>query len=265
MKVSEYERVKRRMYEILSGIKSEDRTSIIVNYTIIGFIVLSVISVMIESVEGLSYRYRNTFDVLEVVCIVVFSIEYLLRIWSCTVSSSYRGNIIGRVRYVLTFMALVDLIAILPFYVPVLIGADLRFVRILRVFRLFRLAKLIRYTNALWQMKKVFRAKREHLIITLAAIAIVVVFVSGIMYYVEHDAQPEKYSSIPETMWWAICTMTTVGYGDVFPITTLGKILAGIVSILGLCLFAVPAGIISAGFIELTLKKSDTEASESEK
>lgn len=212
---------------------------------------------MLESVHSIAVEYADLLRGFEILSVVVFTIEYILRIWSCPVDKRYSGGIGGRIKYAISFMALVDLVAILPFYLPFLIQLDLRFVRVLRLLRLFRLAKLSRYTSALAQLGQVFRSRREHLVITFAGIIIILVFASGLMFYVENQAQPDHFSSIPETMWWAVCTMTTVGYGDVYPVTALGKILAGVVSILGLCLFAVPAGIISSGFIEILTNKTD--------
>jgi voltage-gated potassium channel len=242
---------KARAHEILFGTIAGDRTSGAVNLLIVLIIVLSVVAVMLESVRGVAAEYSRLLRVFELFSVGVFTVEYILRIWCCPVDKRYSDGIRGRLRYAITFMALIDLIAILPFYLPFLIQLDLRFVRVLRLLRLFRLAKLSRYTSALSQLGQVLRSRREHLVITLAGIIIILVLVSGLMFYAENLAQPEKFSSIPETMWWAVCTMTTVGYGDVYPVTILGKLLAGSVSILGLCLFAVPAGIISSGFIEL--------------
>jgi voltage-gated potassium channel len=246
--------IKARIHEVLFATRPGDRFSTIVNILIVLVILLSVVSVMLESVRSVAEGYSALFRGFEIGSVVFFTVEYVLRLWSCPTEPRYRNGIRGRLRYAFTFMALVDLIAIVPFYLPFLIQLDLRFIRVLRLLRLFRLAKLSRYTTALTQLGQVFRSRREHLVITFVGIVLITIFVSGIMFHVEHEAQPEKFSSIPETMWWAVCTMTTVGYGDVYPITAAGKLLAGIVSILGLCLFAVPAGIISSGFVELLEK-----------
>ncbi|GAA4334365.1 hypothetical protein GCM10023184_28350 [Flaviaesturariibacter amylovorans] len=146
--------------------------------------------------------------------------------------------------------AIVDVLAILPFYLPYLIGYDLRFIRLLRLTRLLRFFKLGRYVGAFRMIRQVFRAKKEELILSLSITLLLIVVASCIMYFVEHDAQPTKFSSIPETMWWSVATLTTAGYGDVYPVTMLGKTLTAIISILGVGMFALHAGILASGFSE---------------
>lgn len=138
--------------------------------------------------------------------------------------------------------------AILPFYLPLFMIYDLRFIRILRLLRLFRFFKLGRYLNASKVIGNVFRSKKEELVLSFVITFFLVIVASSVMYYAEHDAQPEKFSSIPETMWWSVATLTTVGYGDEYPITSLGKFLTACISILGIGMFALPAGILASGF-----------------
>ena len=146
-------------------------------------------------------------------------------------------------------MAVIDLLAILPFYLP-LLSLDFRFLRIVRLVRVFRIAKLGRYSKAVQTLGRVFRAKAAQLAIATSFILMLLVIASSLMYYAEHDDQPEQFSSIPASMWWGVTTLTTVGYGDVIPVTGLGKVIASIMAILGIGMFALPTGILGAGFVE---------------
>ena len=150
----------------------------------------------------------------------------------------------------LTPAAIIDLVVVIPFYLPFFFELDLRFLRVLRLFRLFTLFKMARYSKSLHLFKSVLRDTRQELFIVLAVTMGMLVFASGVIYFIENKAQPDAFSSIPAAMWWAVSTMTTVGYGDVYPVTTLGKIFGGFISILGLGTFGLPVGIIAYGFIE---------------
>ncbi len=150
-------------------------------------------------------------------------------------------------------MALIDLCSFLP--ALLFLPFDLRFIRIIRIFRVARLFKIIRYVKAVQIITNVIKSKRAELLVSLVFVLIMVVVVSFMMFYAEHAAQPDKFSSVPETMWWAVAALTTVGYGDIYPITPLGQFLAGVISILGIGLFALPTGIIAAGYLEEISKK----------
>jgi voltage-gated potassium channel len=177
-------------------------------------------------------------------------LEYLLRLWACTSLPQYRAPIAGRVHFLFTPLALVDLLAILP---TLLMwgGVDLRVLRVLRLTRMLRLAKLGRYSKAVQTLGQVVRLKREELILSLVLMLFMLVVASSLMFMVESQQQPEAFSSIPATMWWTVMTLTTVGYGDVFPITTAGKLLASGIAVLGIGLFALPAGLVASAFVEL--------------
>jgi len=246
---------KREIYSILDASDHHNKASRLFNTFLIILICLNVLAVTLETVESLHRDYIRLFYYFEIFSVVVFSIEYVLRIWAITGNAKYSHPIWGRVKFIFTGGALIDLLAILPFYLPMLIGFDLRFVRILRLLRLLRILKISRYMQATKLITNVFKAKKEELAITLLLIVFLMVIVSSIMYNVEHDAQPDKFSSIPATMWWSVATLTTVGYGDMVPITLLGKTLASVISILGIGLVALPAGIFASGFSE-ELKKS---------
>ncbi|MCL5264582.1 MAG: ion transporter [Chloroflexi bacterium] len=213
-------------------------------------IFLNILSVILETEETIYAEYSSLLWTFEVFSVIIFTIEYALRLWSCTADDEFIKPVMGRIRYALTPMALVDLVSILPFYLPMFIPFDLRFVRALRLLRLFRLLKSARYSNSLHTIGYVLKSKKEQLVITAFATSILVVFASSLMYFVESEAQPKAFSSIPATMWWAVATLTTVGYGDIYPITPLGKFMGSIIAILGIGLFALPTGIIATGFVE---------------
>jgi len=180
---------------------------------------------------------------------VIFTAEYLLRLWSCVAGDEFRSPITGRLRYASSPMLMIDLIAILPFYLP-WIGVDLRFVRSIRMFRLFRVAKVARYSKAVKTIGRVVRSKRAELMVTLFVLILILILASSMMYFAEHEAQPETFSSIPASMWWAVATLTTVGYGDVYPVTAIGKVVGCIIAIAGIGMFALPTGILGAAFAE---------------
>jgi voltage-gated potassium channel len=243
-----YTPLKNKVFLLLDPTEGGTIWDRIINSFIITLIVLNTLAVILETVEGIYNPYKYLFNRFELFSIFVFSTEYMLRVWACTRKEEYSHSLKGRVNYILSFGALVDLAAILPFFLPVLIGLDLRFVRMLRLLRFSRFFKLGRYFNASKTIKRVFAAKREELVLSMLITIFLIVMASCVMYFTEHDAQPDKFSSIPETMWWSVATLTTVGYGDVFPITALGKTLAACISILGIGMFALPAGILASGF-----------------
>ena len=213
-------------------------------------IVINIIAVIIESVHEIYLAWQPFFDGFELFSVIVFSIEYVLRLWVCTVDPRYARPFLGRFLFALTPLAIVDLVAVLPFYLPMIIGADLRFVRILRLFRMLRILKLGRYSRSLQTLVNVLRSKRGELAITVFAIFVLLILASCLMFYAENEAQPEVFPNIPAAMWWGVITLTTVGYGDIYPITVLGKLIASAMAILGIGLFALPAGILGAGFVE---------------
>ncbi len=193
----------------------------------------------------------GAFWPIEILTIAIFTGEYALRIVACTIDPRFRHPVFGRLRYALTPMALIDLAAIVPFYGGLAgVGGnlDLRFLRAVRL--VSRLMKLGGRSGGVARLARVFFLKRQELVTILGILVFLLVVASSLMYFVEHEAQPEKFTSIPATMWWAIVTLTTVGYGDLAPITPLGRILAGVMAVLGIGMFALPAGILGSGFVE---------------
>jgi voltage-gated potassium channel len=250
--------LKRKIYNVLDSSDHHSHLSRLVNSLLIILISLNVIAVSLETVNTIYEKYNVLFYNFEIFSITIFSIEYILRVWAITSENRYKHPFTGRIKFVFTFNAIIDLLAILPFYLPMFIGVDLRFIRVLRLLRLVRILKISRYMHATTMISNVFKSKKEELAISLMLIVFLMIVVSSIMFYVEHDAQPDKFSSIPSTMWWSVATLTTVGYGDLFPITVLGKTLASVISILGIGMVALPAGILASGFSE-ELKKNNNK------
>jgi voltage-gated potassium channel len=222
-----------------------------VDISLATLICLNVLAVILQSVRSLDAAYHTLFAGFEVFSVAVFTVEYLARLWACTADPRYASPVRGRLTYLRSFFALVDLMAVAPFYLMLALPMgvlDLRFVRVIRLLRLLRILKLGRYSEAAHSLGNVFRAKRHDLMVALSAVGIALIFASSLMYNAENAAQPDKFSSIPASMWWGISTLTTVGYGDLAPVTTLGKILAGLIQILGVALFGLPMGILAAGY-----------------
>lgn len=238
-----------RIYALLHPLYSGSHTGRIVEIILMMLIVVNIVALILESVQELNARYGRTFWIIEVVSVAIFTIEYILRVWSAPENPKFAKPGTGRIKYMLSTTAMIDLLAILPFYLAYL-PIDMRFIRIVRLFRLFRLLKIARYLKALKLIQDVLREKKEQIYLSIMFIGFLLIIVSTIMFYVENKAQPDAFSSIPASMWWGIETLTTVGYGDMLPITPFGRVLGGIISVLGIGLFALPAGILSSGLTE---------------
>jgi voltage-gated potassium channel len=252
-------RLKEKVYDILIDVEVDKRADRLVALFLMLLIITNGLAVMLETVKALEIRYSHYFYLFELVSVAVFTLEYLLRLWAITLDPVYKDPLTGRLRYALSPMALTDLAAILPFYLPIALTIDLRLLRLLRLFRIFRLFKMTRYVESMRTFQNVFKAKKSELTLTLVLIFLLLIFASSAMYAVENEAQPDKFSSIPETLWWGVITLTTIGYGDIYPVTPLGKIIGGIIAFLGIGLFALPAGILASGFSEELQKRRDKQ------
>jgi voltage-gated potassium channel len=245
--------IRQRIYEIIEKPKEGNKANTIFDWFLIVLISLNIVAVIISSIDDINNKYNKLFSYFEYFSIAIFTIEYLLRVWTapCQFPDSKRPYL----KYIFSFFGIVDLCAILPFYAPLILKIDLRILRILRLCRLLRVLKSIRYNSSLKLIAKVLKKEKEKLYITIFFMLVLILLASSIMYFIENDVQPDKFSNIPATLWWAIATLTTVGYGDVYPITVFGKILGSIISILGIGLVAMPSGIISMGLIKEVTKK----------
>lgn len=216
---------------------------------LLGLIALNILALVLETVPGIRGRFSGLFLAFETLSVTLFTVEYVLRLWSCTASPAYTHAVRGRLRFALQPLLLADLLSILPFYFPFL-GVDARFLRAARLLRFLRAAKLGRYSQALQLLGRVLSSRKEELLTVVSLALGLLLAASALLYLAEHRAQPDKFSSIPAAMWWGVTTLTTVGYGDVVPVTPLGKLLASTVAVLGIGLFAMPAGLLGAAFVE---------------
>jgi voltage-gated potassium channel len=210
-------------------------------------VVTSVAAVALETVGPLDVVYASLFAAVEIVAVAAFTLDYALRLWvapahdPASASEPWRA----RWRYTVSALGIIDLLAIVPFYINLLFPLQPDGLRILR---LLRLLKVARYAPGLSLFVAVIRNESRPLLAGLLVLAVLLVVEAGIMFVLEREAQPKVFASIPHTMWWAIVTMATVGYGDIAPVTPLGKLFGGVVMILGIAMFAVPAGILATGF-----------------
>jgi len=240
------------MYRALETADKGDRLSAAVDRGLIALIMLSVLAVVLESMSGLEQEFSAVFYWLEVFTVSVFSVEYLLRVW-CSVEAnpqrlSGAAAILARLRFMISFHALIDLLAILPFYL-LLIGsfgsADMRF---LRAVRLLRILKLTRYSSALDMLVTTIRENGRALAASFFVLLIVMLIAASGMHIFERQVQPVDFGSIPASMWWAFATLTTVGYGDVTPVTVGGKVFGALITVVGVGMVALPTGILASGY-----------------
>jgi voltage-gated potassium channel len=233
----------------------------VVDFLLILMILGSVVIVVLQSMPEMA-EHDRLLDEAERWCVYFFTLEYLLRVWTSVELDRYAGKSAWRARlkYLMSPMALVDLASILPFYVAAFADANTVVIRLLRIFRLIRVVKFGRYHSSMGMLARVVKSRREEMLISIMLVLALVVIASTLVYAVERDAQPKAFPSIPAAMWWGVVTMTTVGYGDVYPITPAGKFIAGVSVLLGVGLFALPAGILSGGFAEELARRRAAEA-----
>ena len=239
--------LKKRVFAILETNTHKYFLGRFIRFLIVALILLNVFAVIIETIQSIQDAYGFIFDIIEIGSAVIFAAEYLLRVWVCNIRRQFRGPW-GRLRYMVTPMALIDFLSIFPFLFLLIGRLDFRVLMLIRFFRMLRIFKLKRYSHALETLVGIIKAKKEELIITFATIFVLLIVASSLMFILEHEAQPDVFSSIPATMWWGVATLSTVSYGDMVPMTVLGKLLGSCIAIMGVAMFAIPAGLISAGF-----------------
>jgi voltage-gated potassium channel len=250
-----YHKTKEKVHGLLHpeivGDKHWDK---VINVYTITLIILNVLAVMLETVPSLhdEQHEKDFFHYFDLVSVIIFSIEYVLRVWSSNHEEKYKHSIKGRIKYMLSAGALIDLLAILPFYLHVIVGLDLRILRMLRLMRFFRLFRLTAYMKSAHMIVNIFKSRINELLLSLVLVIFLIIFSSCAIYFAEHNhpVNKELFTSIPATIWWSVVTLTTTGYGDMYPMTTLGKLMAGVIMLTGVAFFALPAGIITAGFLE---------------
>lgn len=247
-------RARRRTYAILDGGATGDRVSQIVHLTLVTLVLFSVTVVILESVPSLDARFGTLFNAIEALVAVVFTLEYGLRLWASVEHAPLRGLTpwAARWRYARSPAMMVDLLALLPFFLIFMLPDDFRVLLVLRLLRFFKLA---RYSPGMRSLMDAVVQERRALLACLVILGGLVIMSATVMFKVEGLAQPDKFGTIPDAMWWAIITLTTVGYGDAVPITPLGKIVAGITALGGLVMLALPVGIIATSFSEVIRRR----------
>jgi voltage-gated potassium channel len=242
---------RKRAWDLLEVATPLDHRGKVIDIALVSLIFVNVVAVILESVESLHLAYGGLFRSIEIVSICVFSVEYGVRIWSSVERPEHDpiySPLKSRLVYIFTPMALIDLLAILPFFLSALLpGLDLRFIRVIRMARVF---KLTRYSKAVTILLQVLKQEKRSFGAALFVLIVVTIIAACGIYLFEHTMQPRKFGSIPEALWWAVATLTTVGYGDVTPITVGGKIFGGLIAILGIGMVALPAGILASGFAD---------------
>jgi voltage-gated potassium channel len=208
-------------------------------------IILNVFSLILASYKEIHFKYNSFFEDFELISVIIFSIEYILRFWTADLHYEKGSTFSKRIKFSLSTFGIIDLLAILPLLFPF----DLRVLRILRLFRLLRILKLGRLSKSLQTITSVLKESKSELSITVFVAFILMILSSTLMYYVENEAQPDKFENIGQSLWWSVATLTTVGYGDIYPITGLGKILSSVIALIGIGFVALPTGIISSAFI----------------
>jgi voltage-gated potassium channel len=242
--------LKARLYSILENPDDTSRAACYFNFGMMGLITLNVLAIVLETVPELYDRYGSFFHGFELFSIAIFTVEYGVRLWAATAGEQFRHPVNGRLRYALTPLAFIDLLAIAPFFLALIFPLHLSVTRAFRFVRLMRLLKLTRYASPLQTLGVVLKDRRDQLVVCLFIVLLMLLFAASTVYVVENPVQPDIFSSIPASMWWGVATLTTVGYGDAYPITPVGRILGGVIAILGVGMFALPAGILASGFAE---------------
>jgi len=245
----------KRVYSLVEKGDHGSKANLIFDYFIILLIILSTVAIILESFAHINTTYDKALRIFNAFSVIVFTIEYILRLYVSPITNPSSTILKSVFIFIFSFFGLIDLLAILPFYLPLLFPFDLRFIRILRLLRFFRLLKLGRYSSSMILIGSVIKESRRELWLTLFVSLLVLIMAATMMYYVEGKEQPEAFPNIVATFWWATATLTTVGYGDIYPVTNIGKVLSGVIAILGIGLIALPTGIISAGFLEKIRKQ----------
>ncbi len=231
------------------------RINLAFDYAIMILITLNVIAIILDTIPAIRDAYAGFFHYFELISVIIFSLEYLMRLYVSDLTHPSSGRIKSVLKFVFSPYGIIDLVSILPFYLPFLIKLDLRFLRMIRLMRFFRVFKLTRYNNSLNLIWQVITEKWNELVITGFVTLLFLLNASILIYFIEGNAQPENYPNLLTCFWWAIATLTSVGFENIYPITGVGKFISSLLAIFGIGLIAIPTGLISAGFLEKITKK----------
>lgn len=253
LRISEMvEKVRTRTYEALEVAKPHDRLSRAVDLSLMILISTNVLASALQTESTLEMRYQGFFRTFDDISLIIFSVEYFLRMWSCVADPRYRDPVFGRLRFAMTPLALFDLLAVLPFYLPHVFVLDLRILRTLRFLQVTRILKMTRYSQSLSLLGRVFRSRMHDVGVSLFVLVVLLVMASGMLFVVEfhHETSPFHKMSMPQTMWWAFTTITGLQSSSISPVTGAGRIVEIMIAFLSTGLFALPAGILASGFME---------------
>ena len=248
------------IFQLIEGSAHQSSKAKLINIFLIILIIVNVFAVILESDKNISARYSEEFMLFELFSVSIFSVEYLLRLWTCVESFRFKeySTVQARIHYIFSPIALIDLLAILPFFISLFLTVDLRYLRLIRVLRLL---KLTHYFKGFTVFLTVLRKELKSITAAIMVMMFLVIIAAGLMYTLENEAQPEVFGNILHSLWWAVVTMTTVGYGDVTPVTLLGKMVATFIMLIGVGLVALPAGMLAARFgDELRERKRNLDA-----
>jgi len=250
--------LKSQLFHTLEPYGSNNQFGRWFDWFLIALIIANIVAVMAETVPWIQQDYGQQLFWFEVVSVIIFTLEYLTRIWVCVLEEEHKfkrqSSFKHRLKYMLRPMSIIDLLAILPFYLGMFISVDLR---VLRLLRLTRMLKLGRYSSSMQTLNRVIANEYRVLIAALAFLMMIMIIAATGMYYLERTAQPENFGSIPKALWWSVITLSTVGYGDVTPITTAGRFFSALFILMGVALFALPAGILASSFTEQMSQRRD--------
>ena len=261
-----YQKFERALYYIVDEKDESNRLSKSFNYFLMVLITLSVGEMALETDDSIFLPYMWYFTVFDIFTVMVFSVEYIIRIMTAHLDPENAGKTRWQsIRsYMFSFAGIVDLVSILPFYLT-FTKIDLRVLRMIRLMRFLRVFKITRYNNSMKLVVDVIKDKSSEIGVIMGLIIIIMIISSFIMFYAEHDAQPDQFPNVLGCLWWAVVTMTTIGYGDVYPVTMVGKIVGSTMALLGIGLVAMPTGIISAGFLEKVNERKEKKLAENKK
>lgn len=259
-----------RIYHILELTDPADRTSSLISFAIVGLIFINVLAIVLESISWIYEKYGFEFLILEILSCSIFAVEYGLRVWASVEAPAEEGSARGdereitdakrRLNFILKPLSIIDFLAIIPSILQLLFpGLDLRFLRALRLMRVF---KLTRYFQSFELILDVLHDEWRSLVGTFFIMIVILVMAAAGLYYIESEVQPDKFGSIPEAMWWAMAALTTVGYGDAYPITPLGKMIGSLVTMLGIGMVALPSGILASSFSERMRQRRESMQSQ---
>ncbi|HAS35265.1 MAG TPA: potassium channel protein [Flavobacteriales bacterium] len=249
--------MKEHIYKTLNGYKANTSYGKRFDLLISSLIVLNVIAFILSSYPKIHAEHHRSLYWFELFSVVVFSIEYLLRLFTADLLYPELSGFKARLKFAFSFYGVIDLLAILPFYLPMIGFGDMRFIRAFRLMRLVRLFKLNRHSSNIRMLGDILKEKKKDMLIVVSSVLIILIIAASLMYSLEKDEQPDVFPHIGAAIWWALATLTTIGYGDIIPATALGRVLSGVIALLGIAIVALPTGILSSAFIERIQKHKE--------